>query len=498
MPKKKYDNSWWSDKEKDQGYAFRRVKGRLVRFSEDGPEEYAKSKYGDKAYSKTDAQKRVAIKNKNRAKNKPGNINRLDENKNDKIQSKNASPSDFSKKYARQYESVEDRYNKDPKFRKLLRDVGKNSPENYDEDYKSKLWVKMEDITGEVITKSEFNELLESGKMYHDYENWANNRINDAIKNSDTKNWVSEKDVIVEDRVNSKGQIEKANSLGRHMINGEFDEETKKLHNEIIRDYFKDKLPVGDENKVFYMTGGGSGTGKSNFLRNGYKNFGEDLDYNEKTGMLDANVIKIDADDLKKRLYEKRSDGFDHLEASYLHEESSALSKRITELALSNNYPALLDSTGDGTPEKLSSKIDDAKKYGFKVKAAYGTCGFQKGLQNNFERWKRAVDKGDKGARYVREEDVVSLHRDVTNTLIAVADKFDNVVLSDMNNFNDIKIIARGGSGNKLAIEKGREKEYNMFVEKGKLTNQQVLEIANGYKKVVLKSGKRKESDYND
>lgn len=328
----------------------------------------------------------------------------------------------------------------------------------------------------------------------------ANRNIEEKIKNSDTKTYVNPKDVIASDKVNKDGKVEKANSLGRHIVNGEFDEETKQLHNEIIRDYFKGKLPadVTGEEKVFYMTGGGSGTGKSNFLKNGEKYFGKDFEYDKKTGMFNANVIKIDADDLKKRIYEKRKDGFDHLEASYLHEESSALSKRITDLALENGYPCMLDSTGDGSPEKLASKIKNAKDKGFKVYGAYGTCGFQKGLNNNFTRWRDAVEKGDKSARYVREKDVVELHRDVTNTLIACSDQFDRLTLSDMNDFDNIKLIAKGGNGKKLTVEKGFEREYNQFAEKGKLTDEQVLEKANGYKKVILKSGKRKESDYND
>ena len=344
------------------------------------------------------------------------------------------------------------------------------------------------------------NKNLNKKKEFEEKIKQANRNIEEKIKNSDTKTYVNEKDVITSDRVNSEGKVEKANSLGRHIVNGEFDEETKQLHNNIIKDYFKDKVPadISGEEKVYYMTGGGSGTGKSNFLKDGEKYFGKDFEYDKKTKMFNANVIKIDADDLKARIYEKRKDGFDHLEASYLHEESSALSKRINDLALDNGYPCMLDSTGDGTPEKLSGKIENAKNKGFKVYGSYGTCDFEKGLNNNLERWETAVANKDKSARYVKEKDVVELHRDVTNTLIACADKFDKVSLSDMNDFKNIKIIAKGGNGKKLTVEKGFEKEYNMFVGKGKISNEEVLEIADGYKKVVLKSGRRKESDYND
>ena len=246
------------------------------------------------------------------------------------------------------------------------------------------------------------------------------------------------------------------------------------------------------------MTGGGSGTGKTNFLRNSFKYFGQDFDYNEKTKMTDANFIKIDADDLKARIYEKRNDGKSYLDAGYLHEESSALAKRIQELSLKNNYNTILDSTGDGAPEKLLSKIEDAKSKGYKVEAAYGTCSFENGLKNNFDRWERAVKKGDPNARYVPEEEVVSIHRNVTRCLEEHADKFDKITLSDMNDFNNIKIIANGGNGEKLAIEKGFEKEYNNFVRKGRLTDEQVIAMGSNYRKVLIKKGKRKESDYGE
>jgi len=63
----KKNNDWWTDKEKEQGFAIRRVNGQLRKFSEDGSStSFAQDKYGKDAYKKTDAQKRVAIKNRNK------------------------------------------------------------------------------------------------------------------------------------------------------------------------------------------------------------------------------------------------------------------------------------------------------------------------------------------------------------------------------------------------------------------------------------------------
>lgn len=283
------------------------------------------------------------------------------------------------------------------------------------------------------------------------------------------------------------------NSLMKHMgPDGKLSPEREALHQEIIKEYFKGKMPVEEgKEKLYYMTGGGSGTGKSNFVKNeGNRYFGKNFRYDEKTGQFKGNMIKIDADDIKKMIYDRQSDGR-KFSAPYLHEESSALSKRINGIATDMGYHVMLDSTGDGSPEKLGGKIDDAHSKGYKVIGCYGTCDVQKALDNNLNRYYGKKLKGDKTARYVSEKEVVSLHSNVSKTLIADANKFDKVTLYDMNDYHNIKKIASGGKGKNLRIEKGREIEYNNFASKGDMTKQQIKDIAGAYAEKVKKEGRR-------
>lgn len=281
-------------------------------------------------------------------------------------------------------------------------------------------------------------------------------------------------------------------SLKKNTINGELSPEREKIHREIIEEYFKGKTPVAEgEEKFYYMTGGGSGTGKSNFVKNfDSKYFEGDFKYNEDTEQLDGNVVKIDADDLKGKIYDKANDGV-KFDASYYHEESSALSKRINEISMKMGYNTMLDSTGDGSPTKLKGKIDLAKENGYKVVACYGTCDVPKALDNNYQRYYGKLAKNDRTARYVNENDVVDLHRAVTKTLLADAKYFDRVDLYDMNDYKNIKKIASGGSGKDLKVAKEYKKEYNDFVSKGALTDQEVYKYATDYADMLERKGTR-------
>lgn len=283
--------------------------------------------------------------------------------------------------------------------------------------------------------------------------------------------------------------------------NGVIKPEREKIHREIIEEYFKGKTPVPEgKEKLYYMTGGGSGTGKSNFVKN-LKNryFKKDFKYSENSEQFLGNMVKIDADDIKNKLWKKsqeyrggkRNDLKRKFDASYLHEESSYLSKRINDISFELGYNTMLDSTGDGSPENLKKKIMKAKNNGYKVIAVYGTCDFYKGLENNTNRYWKKFYENDPTARYVKEKDVVKLHSQVTNTLIADAPLFDKVTLYDMNNYNNIKKIASAESGGTLVVVRGREKEYNQFVEKGELSKKEQNRIANEYRRKVISDGRR-------
>lgn len=234
--------------------------------------------------------------------------------------------------------------------------------------------------------------------------------------------------------------------------NGNLKEEREKLHKQIIDECFKGKIPVSDNEKTFYMTGGGSGSGKSNFLKNADKFMGQS-----------DNTVILDCDSIKGKFPEFDITNIDS--ARFLHEESSALTKRILKIGIDNNYNMLLDGTGDGGENSILKKITSAKEKGYKVIASYATIDEAKAQANNITRFNNALKEG-KQARLVPVSMVRKTHRDVSNVLPKVADKFDRVDLYDMNDYNNIKHIAVGGNGKKLTVIKGYEKEYESFLKK--------------------------------
>ena len=278
-------------------------------------------------------------------------------------------------------------------------------------------------------------------------------------------------------------------SLSRYMDkDGNLTPEREAVHERIIEEYFDGKSPVSDGEKLYYMTGGGSGTGKSSFVSNKEgRYFEKDFGYKEGKDFT-GNMIKIDADDIKAKLYtygKEMNHDKHRFSSPDLHEESSALSKRINEIATKRGYNTMLDSTGDGSPEKLKSKIDDAHAKGYKVIAVYGTCDYEKALNNNLNRYIEKASVKDPTARYVNEVDVLDLHRNVSNTLIADAKYFDKVDLYDMNDFGNVKKIASGGNGKSLVVDKNYQKEYNNFKAKGDTTDDMLDKMAKKYSKVA-------------
>lgn len=262
---------------------------------------------------------------------------------------------------------------------------------------------------------------------------------------------------------NGYGETSTEDSLGDDSLakykdkDGKLLKEREVLHQKIIEEFFEGKSPVSDEEKTFYMTGGGSGTGKTySFIEH----------YKEKYMNQPDNTIMVDSDRIKTMFPD--FDKNDITSASYFHEESSALAKRILRIAEDNKYNVLLDGTGDGGLKGLRKKITDAKERGYKTRASYATCEIETALQRNQTRYENALKAG-KVARKVKEQEVIKTHRDVSRSLPEVADEFDQVDLYDFNDFNNIKHIATGGSGKGLTPMKEFGKEYNMFLDKANL-----------------------------
>ena len=123
--------------------------------------------------------------------------------------------------------------------------------------------------------------------------------------------------------------------------------ERQELHQRIIEDVIAENNPKAQKNPIFFMTGGGSASGKSIML---------------KKSPLPKGTVIIDADEIKKRLPEfnaMKAKGGKIAEnaANYVHEESSWISKLIQRESAQRRYHTMLDGTGDGSVESLTKKI---------------------------------------------------------------------------------------------------------------------------------------------
>lgn len=205
---------------------------------------------------------------------------------------------------------------------------------------------------------------------------------------------------------------------------------------------------------------------KTEKTRTVYKVAKDDLLLKKTDFPINPDVVIVDSDEIKKMFPD--FDKNDVKSASYFHEESSAVAKRIVRIAQDNNYNVLLDGTGDGGLKGLRKKIKDAKERGYKIKACYGTCSMEEALIRNQKRYDGAIARGEV-ARRVPEKEVLKTHKKVSALLPEVASEFDSVEVYDFNDFNNIKHIATGGSGKPLTPTKEYEKEYNEFLEKAKV-----------------------------
>lgn len=269
-----------------------------------------------------------------------------------------------------------------------------------------------------------------------------------AISNKDRQYGVTDvKDAI--DEINSG----KSNSLENNLdSDGKLTAEREQVHKDIIDGELKGKVPVEGQ-ATMTMLGGGPASGKSSVM---------------STKNLDSHTVVVDPDEMKKKLpgYKKMSKETDQA-ASYYHEESSALAKRFSETAYSENVNVIYDGTGDGSIKSVEKKINAAKEKGYKVEAKYVTIDTDEAVKRNQKRYDDAVAAGE-NPRLVPESYVRSCHAKVTDISVATAPKFDHIEVWDNSGPKGSQVkIAEGGSGRYLKAVKGREADFDRYLSKG-------------------------------
>lgn len=215
-------------------------------------------------------------------------------------------------------------------------------------------------------------------------------------------------------------------------------EERAYLHQQIINQ-ITEGVPQSSD-PTFYMLGGGPASGKSTFLKSGA------TDTPDK-----ANAVHINADDIKAMLPENPrmvnggdADFFNA--ASFSHEESSMLAKRVQDRAIENRQNIVLDGTGDSAINKLASKVESARQNGYKVNGVYVSVPTEVA-------WSRSVQRAlGASKRYVPKAVVEETHRAVSGTLRQAVEGglFDKISLWD--NTGSAPKLVGSGSGNNFTI----------------------------------------------
>jgi predicted ABC-type ATPase len=215
-------------------------------------------------------------------------------------------------------------------------------------------------------------------------------------------------------------------------------EERAYLHQQIINQVTEGVPQSSDP--TFYMLGGGPASGKSTFLKSGA------TDTPDK-----ANAVHVNADDIKAMLPENPrmvnggdADFFNA--ASFSHEESSMLAKRVQDRAIENKQNIVLDGTGDSAINKLASKVESARQNGYKVNGVYVSVPTEVA-------WSRSVQRAlGASKRYVPRAVVEETHRAVSGTLRQAVEGglFDKISLWD--NTGSAPKLVGSGSGNDFMI----------------------------------------------
>ena len=213
----------------------------------------------------------------------------------------------------------------------------------------------------------------------------------------------------------------------------------QKLHDKIVNEVLMENNPQPQKSPQFFMTGGGSASGKSIML---------------KKSPLPKGTVVIDPDELKKKLPEfnqmLKAGGTQMKQAAaYVHEESSYLSKRIMREAAKNKYNTMLDGTGDNSLKSLTKKVQQMKDRGMTVRAKYATADIQTALERSHA---RAIKTG----RDVPYPSVVTLHQNVSRVVpdALQAGIFDEFELYDMNKSGTAIRVALYTKADGLVIEK--------------------------------------------
>lgn len=206
-------------------------------------------------------------------------------------------------------------------------------------------------------------------------------------------------------------------AMNGRMVDGRFEyseERLRDVHDPFVNGELAKGHPVEEPSMTFM--GGGPASGKSTIIDSG--------DVRLPPGHVIAN-----ADEVKGILPEYKA-GVRRAHpnaASFVHEESSDVAKRLVREALEGSYNTVLDGTGNGSLASLAKKTEQARAAGVKrVIGEYVTVDTEEAVR-------RAAQRGARTGRQVPESVIRDTHAAVSRVFpdAARANLFDELRLYD-------------------------------------------------------------------
>lgn len=214
-----------------------------------------------------------------------------------------------------------------------------------------------------------------------------------------------------------------------------------------IEDYhFRNAVPApADRKPIAYLMGGGGASGKGTIKRQ-----------LRAEGLVDgADTVGLDADEIKEMIgeYQQIIDAGDSRAAKTVHEESSALSKRIKAKAIAGRFDMVLDVTL-GDKAKGIKAIQELKDAGYEVRLFGVTIKPETAVI-------RAGLRAESSKRYVPYDALLHAHKGFADGWETYADMADVAVLYE--NTDGRKKLAEKVDGELVLHD---EQAYNEFAER--------------------------------
>lgn len=227
------------------------------------------------------------------------------------------------------------------------------------------------------------------------------------------------------------------------------EERKTRVHDPIVKEALNVPLPAPGAQKIAIMTMGGPASGKGTVLRE----MGASTGKGGKMVLVDPDHVKGQMPEYKKALDPKNTF---RGAAAMAHEESSFISKRIRDEAISRGNHVVIDGTGTNA-KKFLATMDNLKSNGYEVHVHYPHLDEATGLG-------RAKARAEGSGRYVPDEFVSTSYKGIDKNVEHIMSKADNFHMYDAKNGHTPIYSKVGGketvhNETAMAAFKGRKKQ---------------------------------------